>query len=88
MVFAVYRYCAETLSIHMEDFKTLPTDKLLDLLTEHTSNYLRMVKDGLPDVQYNDTQRVITLLQNEINFRQTSVSTTDFKFKSNNSDEI
>jgi hypothetical protein len=47
MLFAVYTcYCAETLSIHMEDFKTLPTDKLLDLLTEHTSNYIRMVKDG------------------------------------------
>jgi hypothetical protein len=70
----------------MEDFKTLPTDKLLDLLTEHTSNYIRMVKEGAPDVEYSDTQLVITLLQNEINFRQASVSTTGFKFKSNNSD--
>jgi hypothetical protein len=69
----------------MDDFKTLPTDKLLDLLTEHTAEFLRMVRDGAPTLKYLDTQRIVSVLQDEINFRQSSVSNTDFNFESNSS---
>jgi hypothetical protein len=69
----------------MDDFKTLPTDKLLDLLSEHTAEFLRMVREGAPTVKYLDTQRIVSVLQDEINFRQSSVSNTDFNFESNNS---
>jgi hypothetical protein len=67
----------------MDDFKTLPTYVLLDLLSEHTAEFLRMVREGAPTVKYLDTQRMVSVLQDEINFRQSSVSNTDFGFTTN-----
>jgi hypothetical protein len=50
----------------MEDFKTLPTDVLVNMLAQCMMNETRMRKEGSPGSEYIYCQTTILLLQSEL----------------------
>lgn len=66
----------------MEEFKTLQTEQLLDMLARHTEDYTRMFADGASHEDFIKCERVITFLQTEINYRRSSLSSNSINFSS------
>jgi hypothetical protein len=50
----------------MEEFKTMETAALLDLLAKHTTEYSNLLADGIMDERFLGAQATIILLQSEI----------------------
>jgi hypothetical protein len=70
----------------MEDYKNLQTDLLIDMLVKHTENYTRMFTEGATDQEFTECQRVITLLQTEIQFRKSTITNQHINFTSDASE--
>ena len=54
----------------MNNLKCLETPVLVDMLAGHTAEYIRMLREGVPEGDYYECKKMITELQNEINNRQ------------------
>jgi hypothetical protein len=50
----------------MEDFKTMETPALMDLLAKQTTEYARMLADGTVGNNFAGCQATIILLQSEL----------------------
>lgn len=64
----------------MEEFKNLPTEQLLELISQYTGDYTRMIREGATDDEYIKCERFLILLQEEIRFRSPNISNTDINF--------
>ena len=58
----------------MEDFRSLSTDQLLEMLSHHTADYVRMIREG---GDTSASEYVISMIQSEINGRKSSMSDKD-----------
>ena len=63
----------------MDDFKTIQTDVLVDMLARYTAEYTRMINEGGIDDEFNDCQTKIILLQSEITSRDNFKTTSRYK---------
>lgn len=70
----------------MDEYKNLPTEHLLELISKYTIDCSRMFKEGATSEEYLNCQRVLVLLQDEIRFRHPTSSGGEMNFKSNISD--
>ena len=54
----------------MEDLKTIKTQSLVDILAKYTNDYLRMIKEGTTQENYDACKKKIDELMAEIEFRK------------------
>ena len=59
----------------MEDLKELPLAALVDMLASHTSDYLRILRNGGTKEEYDNCKRLINRLTTEIELRRKEVDT-------------
>ena len=72
----------------MEDFTSLETNVLVDMLAIHTSDYTKMLTEGASDERYHACKTIITLLQSEIQSRTNiTVTNHNLNFTSNDPSE-
>jgi hypothetical protein len=66
----------------MEELKSLPTENLLDLLSEHTEKYGHIIRAGSAHPDFENIRRMLNSLQDEIKLRQPPPSShPDIDFK-------
>lgn len=65
----------------MQNFRTLPTDQLLELISTYTIDCARMIKQGASKEERSNCENMLILLQEEVKFRQPTLSSTDIKFE-------
>jgi hypothetical protein len=49
-----------------EDLTQLDLSAIFDLLAEYTAKYTRMMNEGAPDIEFENSEEIIISLQNEI----------------------
>jgi hypothetical protein len=54
----------------MEELKNLKLTTLVDLLAGHTTEYLKMLKEGTTQAQYNACKEIIAAITAEIESRK------------------
>lgn len=65
----------------MQNFKALPTEELLELISTYTVDCARMIKEGASKEERSDCENMLILLQEEVRFRQPTLSSNDIKFE-------
>lgn len=78
MIFAVQCTNYKTKSTRpMHELQNLEMSVLVDMLAQHTSEYLKMLTEGATEEEFTTCKITITLLQSEIETRkQTAANTT------------
>jgi hypothetical protein len=54
----------------MDNLQSLTLDTLLDLLNEYTNQYMKMLKDGSTQEEYDDCKEMMGKLTTEIELRK------------------
>jgi flagellar biosynthesis chaperone FliJ len=70
----------------MDDLKDLQTEHLIDMLATYTANYTKMISDGATAHDFAHYERVISLIQKEIRFRKSSLSSDTISFTSDSTE--
>lgn len=60
----------------MQEFQNLDLSALVDMLSEHTVKYTKILADGGNQDEYDNCRKTIQLLQKEIAFRKGSQGNT------------
>ena len=55
----------------MQELRNLETSQLIDLLSQHTADYTKMMTDNMIGDKYEKCKLFIKALQTEIDFRKT-----------------
>jgi hypothetical protein len=56
----------------MKDIQNLELTVLVDLLSQHTARYYKILSDGGSEEEFTSCKKTIQLLQSEIEFRKKS----------------
>ena len=69
----------------MENYKSLPTEQLLELISKYTIDCARMLKEGAPKKEHSECEDFLILLHEEMQFRRSKFYSTDIKFEEGSS---
>ncbi len=60
----------------MQEYQNLELSALIDMLSQHTAKYSRLLTEGCSEEEYNSCKEIIQFLQAEIETRKNTANNT------------